>query len=138
MAELGFAVLSNKGRALLIRANVPWKYCIHLYREALKTATDLDGLVMVTVNGKKATRFEHMFGENPRWAKHLKLFGEAGTVKIATSTSPKLADSGAQCMMVGYADSHDGDVYRMWSPVTRRDHLTRDVIWMKQMMFQKK
>jgi len=61
MAELGFAVLGNKGRALLIRANVPWKYRFHLYREAFKTTTDLDGLVMVTVNGKRATRFEHMF-----------------------------------------------------------------------------
>jgi len=51
MAELGFAVLGNKGWALLIRANVPWKYRFHLYRKAFKTA-DLDGLVMVTVNGK--------------------------------------------------------------------------------------
>ena len=68
----------------------------------------------------------------------MRLFGEAGTVKTATSTSPKLADRGAQCMMVGYAESHDGDVYRMWNPVTRRVHITRDIIWMKQMLFQKK
>ena len=79
-----------------------------------------------------------MFGQNPRWAKHLKLFGEAGTVKISTSTSPKLADRGAQCMMVGYAESHDGDVYRKWNPITRRVHITRDIIWMKAMLFQKK
>jgi len=68
----------------------------------------------------------------------LKLFGEAGTVKISTSTSPKLADRGAQCMMVGYAESHDGDVYRKWNPITRRVHITRDIIWMKAMLFQKK
>jgi hypothetical protein len=58
------------------------------------------------------------------WTKHLRLFGAAGTVKTATATSPKLADRGAQCMMVGYAESHDGDVYRMWNPVTRRVHMT--------------
>ena len=44
MAELGFAVISNKGGALLIRASFPWKYCFHLYRGAFKTATDHDGL----------------------------------------------------------------------------------------------
>jgi len=26
----------------------------------------------------------------------------------------------------------------MWNPVTRRVHITRDIIWMKQMLFQKK
>ena len=40
-------------------------------------------------------------------------------------------------MMVGYAESHDGDVYRMWNPVMRRVHITRDIIWMKQMLFEK-
>ena len=41
-------------------------------------------------------------------------------------------------MMVGYAENHDGDVYRMWNPLTERVHVTRDVIWLKQMMFQKR
>ena len=79
-----------------------------------------------------------MFGQNPRWVKHLRLFGESGTVKIVTNTSPKLSDKGVQCMMVGYAENHDGDVYRMWNPVTRWVHVTRDVIWLRQMMFQKR
>jgi len=116
---------------------VPLKYRFHLYREAFKTATDLDGLVMVTVNGTRATRYQHMFGSNPRWTKHLRFFGEA-MVKTATSTSAKLADRGVQCMMVGYAENHDGDVYRMWNPLTEQMHMTQDVIWLKQMMFQKR
>ena len=65
MAEIGFAMISNKGRALLIRANTPWKYRFNLYREAFKTATDLDGLVVVSVNVKRATNYQHMFGQNP-------------------------------------------------------------------------
>jgi hypothetical protein len=40
-------------------------------------------------------------------------------------------------MFIGYADDHDGDVYRMGNPKTERVHDTRDVIWMKQMMFTK-
>jgi hypothetical protein len=45
--------------------------------------------VMVTVNGKRATWYQHMFGSNPQWTKHLRLFGEAGTVKTATGTTAK-------------------------------------------------
>jgi len=99
-------------------------------------ATDLDGLIMIPVTGKRATRYQHMFGQNPMWAKHLRLFGKAGTVKVATCMSPKLADHDAQCMMVGYAEKHDGDVYRMWNLVTCQVHITHDVIWLKQMMLQ--
>jgi len=82
---------------MLVHANVPMKYQFHLYREAFKTATDLDGLVMVTMNGKRATCYQHMFGSNPWWTKHLRLFEEVGIIKIATGTSTKLADRGVQC-----------------------------------------
>jgi len=137
LAELAFSAIGNKGRTMLVRANVPLNYHFHLYREAFKTATDLDGQVKATVNGKRATWYQHMFGSNPWWTKHLRLFGEAGTVKTATGTSAKLADRGVQCMMVGYAENHDGDVYQMWNPLTQRVHVTRDIIWLKQMMLQK-
>ena len=58
-------------------------------------------------------------------------------MKIIWKFTPKLSDRGAQCMMVGYAEQHDGDVYRMWNPLTRKIHVTRDVIWLKQMLFKK-
>jgi hypothetical protein len=45
--ELGFAVIHIKGIALLIRANVPFKYRFNLFREAFNTATYLDGLIVV-------------------------------------------------------------------------------------------
>jgi hypothetical protein len=64
MAELGFATLGNKGRALMVKANIPEKYRYHLFREAFCTATDLDGLVVIEVNGKRETRFFHTFGKN--------------------------------------------------------------------------
>ena len=66
LVELAFAAIGNKGRAMLVHANVPMKYRIHLYREAFKTATDLNGLMMVTVNSKRATHYQHMFGSTLR------------------------------------------------------------------------
>jgi hypothetical protein len=40
-------------------------------------------------------------------------------------------------MFIGYMDDHDNDAYCMWNPKTERVHITRDVIWMKHMMFTK-
>jgi hypothetical protein len=137
MAELGFATLGNKGRALMVRANIPMNKRYLLFREAFKTATDLDSLVVTTVGAKKATRHEHFYGNNPKWMKFLRTWGEAGTVKVKTKNMPKLADRCVHCMFIGYADDYDGDVYRMWNPKTERVHITRDVIWTKQMMFTK-
>jgi len=83
---------------------------------------------MVTVNSKRATKYQHMFGGKPQWTKHLRLFGEARTVKMSTRRSAKLANRGLPCMMVGYAENHDSDVYHMWNPVTEHVHVTRDII----------
>jgi hypothetical protein len=58
-------------------------------------------------------------------------------VKVKTKTTPKLADRYVHCMFIGYTDDHDGNVYRMWNLKTERVHITRDVIWMKQMIFTK-
>jgi hypothetical protein len=66
MAELGFANLGNKGRALMVRANIPMNKRYMIFREAFKTATDLDSLVVTTMGTKKATRHEHLYGTNPK------------------------------------------------------------------------
>ena len=65
------------------------------------------------------------------------MWGEAGTVKVKTKTTPKLFDRGVHCMMVGYALNHAGDTYRMWDMKTNRVHETRDIIWLKRMYFEK-
>jgi hypothetical protein len=136
--ELVFAVISNKGRALLIRANMPFKYKFHLFRESFKTATDLDGMIVVELNEKRPKRNENFYGMNPPCEKFLEKWGETGTVKKKTTTTPKLADSNVQCMMVGYAEQHEPEVYRMWKPLTQKVHITRDIIWLNQMLVTKK
>jgi hypothetical protein len=47
LAELGFAVLANRGRALMIRANVPKVTRYKLFKEAFIAATVLDALMIV-------------------------------------------------------------------------------------------
>ena len=89
------------------------------------------------MDSKRATCYQHMFGSNPRWKKYLRLFGEAWTIKTATGTLAKLANRGVQCMLVGYAEIMQGMFYQIWNPLTEWVHVTQDIIWVKQMMFQK-
>jgi hypothetical protein len=52
LAELGFVLIANRGRALMVRANIPMKVRYKVWREAFKVATLLDGLTVITVDGK--------------------------------------------------------------------------------------
>ena len=135
LAEIGFAVLANRGRALMADANAPLKERYLIFGEAFKTATLLDGLTVIDINGVKKTRFEHWNGELPRFVKGLRTWGEAGVVKTRTIATPKVANRGVQCMMVGYALGHAHDCYRMLNWETKRIHVTRDVIWLRRMYF---
>ena len=127
--------MANRGRAILGRANVPTTVRHLLWREAFKTTTLLDGLQVITVDGKEATRYVHWNKTNPAFSKHLRTWGEAGTVKLKTKMTLKLNDRGATCMMVGYALEHPGDTYRMWDPKTKGVHVTRDIIWLRRMYY---
>ena len=116
--------------------NVPEEIRYKLYREAFTIATHLDGLKVIAIDGVDKTRYEHWCGKIPRFANHLRTWGEAGTVKTITTKVSKVLDRGIQCMFVGYAMNHDGDVYRMWNPETVRVMISRDVIWLKRMFFE--
>ena len=135
LVEKGFDTMYSRGRAMMARANIPKPMKYVLFREVFKTATLLDGLVPITLKGKMATRFEHYSGGNPKFAQHLRTWGEAGVVHLKKIGTPKLTERGVTCMMVGYAIGHAGDVYRMYDPNTNRVHLTRDIKWLNRMYY---
>jgi hypothetical protein len=135
LAEVGFATIYGRARTLMIDAKVPKEQRSIVAQKAIETATKLDGLVPVTINGVTKTRAEHYTGTIPSFAKHLRKWGEAGTVKIKTTTTPKLEERGITCMFVGYPDNHAGDTYEMLNLETRRVMITRDVIWLNRMYF---
>jgi hypothetical protein len=72
LVELGFATLANRGRAMMNQANLPLNVCYKVFKEAFTTVTYLDGLMLVKVQGKDATRYIHFFGANPKFADHLR------------------------------------------------------------------
>jgi hypothetical protein len=113
LAELGFAHLANYGRALMARANVPLNIRYKVFTKVFKTATLLDGLTVIKIGNMEATRYEHWCGNNPEFSEDLRTWGEVGTVKIKTNSTPKIGDRGIQCMSVGYSLDHTADCYEM-------------------------
>jgi hypothetical protein len=70
--------------------------------KATSCATQLDGLVVVKIKGKLATRDMHLFGANPTWYKKLHVWGEAGVV--AEGKDSKTGNRDVTMMFVGYAE----------------------------------
>ena len=137
MVEVGFATIYGRGRAMMNDAHIPDEWRPVVAQKAMETATLLDGLVPVTIEGVTKTRVEHWSGAMPKFAQHLRKWGEAGVVKIKTNTTPKLSDRGITCMFVGYAKNHSGDCYEMLNVATKRILETRDVQWLGRMYFDK-
>ena len=135
LVELGFATLWARARAMMIQAGVPLQTRYLVCKECIATVTLLDGLVQIKINGKTMTRYEHWFGKVPRFAKKLKIWGEAGVVKTKVVATPKVGDRGVTCMFVGYNTDSGDDVYRMWNPNTKRLHRTRDIRWLGRNYF---
>ena len=137
LAEVSFHTLASRGRAIMNDANIPRNLRYLLWREAFQTATLLDGLTIIEINGVSNSRYMHWNGTNPVFAKQLRTWGEAGVVKLFNKRTSKIFDRGFTCMFVGYPISHASDTYRMWDPRSRRVHTTRDVTWLKRMYFPK-
>jgi hypothetical protein len=136
LAEIGFTTLFSRDQAIMHRANIPLEMRYKVIREILRTASLLDGLTVITIDGVTKTRFEHWSGELPRFTQNLKIVGTAGTVTLKMKKTPKVADRGTQCFVVGYDLDHTGDCYRMYDPITERIHITRDIIWLNKMFYE--
>ena len=55
----------------MVDANVPYLMRYKLFQEAVKTATKLDGLVVIELNKVKKTRYEHFGYSIPKFVKYL-------------------------------------------------------------------
>ena len=57
---------------------------------------------------------KQFFGSDPKYLKHLRIFGEIGIVANLENKKirGKQSNRGKPCMFTGYAENHAGDVYR--------------------------
>jgi hypothetical protein len=82
----------------MARAHLPLQTQYKFFTKAFSTATKLDGLAVITLDGKTATRYEHFGETNPAFSKHLRTWGEAGTLTLKSHATPKIADRGVACL----------------------------------------
>ena len=73
LAELGFADIVGKVRAMMVQANLTEEIKYKLCKECFNCAMYLSNLAVVTLNGKVATRYEHFHKAKPCYAKHLRI-----------------------------------------------------------------
>ena len=113
LVEKKFATHTARMRAMMKNAECDDEQRTYLVNEALNCAVMLDWLVVSEINGIHKTRAEHYEGKIPKFAKHLRIWGEAGVVKTRTIKTSKLQDRGVTMMFVGYNLNMGSDVYRM-------------------------
>ena len=90
----------------------------------------LDWLVVIEMNGVRKTRAEYYDGKISKFAKNLRIQGEAGVLETRTVKTSKLQDRGVTTMFVGYNLNMGSDVYRMWNEEIKRIHNTKDITWL--------
>ena len=95
--ETTFTVIAAKVRAMQNHANMPRNVDFLLFGEAMKTATKLDWLKVMTLDGVTKSRVKHYCDKIPSFASYLKTFGEAGTV--TTGKDGKVGSTGVTMIL---------------------------------------
>ena len=127
--ERAFAATYGRMRAMMHEAGIHGDERKKYWVEAAATATKVGNLL---VNDRKSKcAHEKVYGTMPKFARHLRTFGEHGVMtKASGKIQNKLEDRGIKVRFVGYARNHAGNVYRMMDPVTQKVYITRDVTWL--------
>ena len=138
LVKVAFNTIGSRAKAMLSDANIPDLKRHLLFPRAVLLATNLDGLIPVTVSGVTASRYKHFHGEDPSYLNLLRTFGQAGVVTMKTKTSPKSENKGVTCMFVGYPKDHGERTWIMYDPLTKDSHDTRDVVFLQRMYYPRK
>lgn len=127
--ERAFATLYGRMRAMMLHAKWSQEMKHKHWMEAASTATKLDN--MMNDKGAKCP-YQKFYGKSPLFEKYMRTFGEKGIVTLnpGKAIKAKLDDRGIECIFVGYATNHAGNVYRMLNPKTNKVLVTRDVRWL--------
>ena len=121
----------------MIDDNMPCLIRYKIMQEVIITATKLDRLAIITIKGKESIRYENFGLSLPKFIFHMRTWGQASFIKTRPTTVPKLTNKGSSCMFVRCAEDYAGDFYQMWEPEKNYVFVTRDLLWLKRMHFNK-
>jgi hypothetical protein len=135
--EQGFTTIYSRAKAAFHAARVPMDIRYKIFPDWITTVTLYDNLCVVNYKNELKSRYQHVHGVLPKWINNIKTLGEAGTVTITSKINKKLADKGVTCMFVGFDENHAGDCYKMWNEDNNTYYLTRDVVFLHRMYYEK-
>ena len=129
VVERAFVTLIGRGRAMINYMGFTVKKRQEMWCEAAQTATMLDNVMVQEKGGKPPMKF---YGEDPKYAKYLRTFGEIGMTAISSNKvgKTKLDPRGHSSIFVGYSLDHPGDTYCFINLSTERIIHSRDVKWL--------
>ena len=126
VVERKFVTIRNRACASMFAANFSDESQGLLWAKTISMHTRLTNIVS---NSRNVRCPDWLFyGKQPTIYTHLVQFGRIGWVTICTKTN-KLDKKAKKCVMIGYADNHAGDTYRMYDPATKKVLDTRDLTW---------
>ena len=96
---------------MMIDTNVPRKYRYRCFVLATATAMMFDWLVTVEIDGVEKSRFEYCFGCLPKFARHLRTWGEAAVVTVKGDNWPAVQHRAVTCLFSGYLKDSNHDSY---------------------------
>ena len=82
-------MIGARGIALMYHCNVPTNIRYRVYKEAHRTATMINVLIVIDIYGKQATRYDNFYGSNLFFATTNRSWGEAGGVNTRSWSTPK-------------------------------------------------
>jgi hypothetical protein len=131
-------IATDRGRrnAMMNGTNFSSKELSFLRAEATQMSSQLAQLLVSTNQPIPAAELVPT-GTRMLKPENLKFFGQKGYVYVKKNLQNKMAPRAREMFMVGYADNHSGDTYRMYDPKTKSVILTRDVKWAQNQHFQK-
>ena len=90
-------------------------------------------MVKILLDDKETERslFVIFCKKQPKYGNNLRKFGEIGVLRDhERKLEAKLDNCGNVYAMVGYANDHSGDMYRMLDLRTKKVKITFEVIWL--------
>ena len=133
LVEKFFDTIYNRTRATMTYANIPLSIKHIVCKMLVIHLTNLFNLEIVCKDGVEKTRFEWWGIDLPLFTNFLHPWGVAGVIFTKTTVTKKLENRGRRMMYVGASMLHLGDTFRMFNPMSKRIHLTRDVKILRKM-----
>ena len=128
--ERKFASLYGRVRAMLNNARVTKELRSKLWAECAQNVTACENLLIA--DDEDDCSYKRFYGENPRYARHLRKFGEIAILTDHTKIRGKLSDRGKPAFFLGYCENHAEATYKFLNLTTNKAVTSRDVIWLNK------